>query len=210
MAIQTEQVKSKASIEALFDFDKFLGAPPEEKKEGEKVTEKIFEKQEKAEEKAVEKEKTAEEIAKETTDAFSALSPTMVIEMFDIAMSRTFAMPMKLLGYECKFEEFKLTASEKKFLSPFISAAVVEYLKTLKPRDVLIIALVFMYGGKTLDVVTSRDRKTKKKKPVVQKSNDSVEDVESRVFENESQTHNEEIRYNKDGSIAKKRGPKTM
>lgn len=209
MATENTVIKDKASIEALFNFDKFLGNAPEDKKEGENKSEKIFEKQETEQLKEEEKEKTPEQVASEVSDSFSALSPTMVIEMFDIVMSRTFAMPMKLLGYECKVEEFKLTASEKKFLSPFIASVVVDYLKTLKPRDVLIIALIFMYGGKTFDVVTSRERKGKKKK--VQAPTKTVNDIDNlNDLVIEDSDNFETIKYNKDGSIAKKRGPKSF
>lgn len=168
-------VITEVNTESLFDFDAFKGnkIEPEIKTES-KTSEKIISEHLEPEKKdpATETPQTAEQITEDMKKGFSNLNPKMVIDMFDIVMARTMSALSNLAGYPTSYKDYKLDELEKKQLTPFVESVVMDWLKTLKPRDVLIIMLVMMYGSKTLTVINEKPRIKKGQKKPVQKTDE--------------------------------------
>lgn len=194
-------IPNNDSIESLFDFDKFRGEEPEQN------TEKIFEDRVDTDlpPENNDKEKTAEEATEELKKGFDNLNPRMVIDMFDMVISRGFSMLTNVMGYECSYKDYALDEKEKKFLVPFVESVVMDWLKTLKPRDVLIVAVCIMYGSKGFEVVMTKPKRVARKKAEKKSSVNVDITEENEIIENSTYDTG---RRNKDGSLSKKRGPK--
>jgi hypothetical protein len=215
------------TLKSFFDFDKFktensfsFQETPIEKvvTENPKPSEDLLpetplSKEEKQKEKAeqktdAKKDEKAPDPAANIKALVASINPELALTMFDVIVSRAFSVGTGWFGYQgVSYKDYKLDESEKKTLAPFFEMYVVEWLKSLSPRDVFAIVILFIYGGKVMTVTSNKPRK--KKAPRNEKKNSGSEsDYKEAESEETDSSDTTPIRYNKDGSIAKKRGPK--
>jgi hypothetical protein len=108
-------------------------------------------------------------------EVLQGVNGEIVLTIGDIVLSRIASIGLKFGGYDCDFNDMKLTADEKKQLRPLVDVCLAEWIKKLTPEKAFYMMVAVMYGSKIITVTMFKPtvaQKIEAKKEVKEKGTD--------------------------------------